>query len=242
VVGGFFFTLAEARGSDASLADTQKYPTADLIWARDATEAECELICDRSFVPRYARQTLDGTGTSQLLLQGPAEDRSFRDFRTLRSLAVAPQVDETFVDFTVAELADVAVAFDGTTHRASGDIFTGGWRNVVAAYEYGLDAPIPADLKEAALIRYRTWLNMRRSGIPDRVTSYTAVDGGSYRLALPGAYATGIPDVDAAYSRYSRRMRTGTQAMGGGPVPAGRTYSYNPQAYSLFHGKGGWPF
>jgi hypothetical protein len=71
---------------------------------------------------------------------------------------------------------------------------------------------------------------MRRSGIPDRVTSYTAVDGGSYRLALPGAYATGIPDVDAVYSRYSRRMRTGTQAMGGGAVPAGRTYTYNPQA------------
>lgn len=242
VVGGFFFTLAEARNSDVSLADTQKYTTDALAWARDATEAECELICDRSFVPRYVRQTLDGTGTSSLVLQGPGEDRSFRDFRTLRSLAVAPQVDETFVAFSTAELADVAVEFDGTMHRASGDIFTGGWRNVQAAYEYGLDAPIPADLKEAALIRFRTWLNLRRSGIPDRVTSYTAVDGGSYRLALPGAYATGIPDVDAVYSRYSRRMRSGTQAMGGGPVPAGRTYSYNPQAYSLFHGKGGWPF
>lgn len=237
VVGAFYFTLAEGRSSDSSLASTEKYTTDDLAWARDATEAEVELICDRSFVTRYARVTLDGTGMSTIVLAGPDENRSLRDLRTLRSIAVAPQVDETFVAFTAAELADVAPQPDGTLHRVSGGVFTGGWRNVVVAYEYGLGAAIPQDLKEAMLIRFRTWANVRRSGIPDRVTSFTAADGGSYRLALPGAYATGIPDVDAVYSRYSRRARTGTQAMGGGAVPAGRTYTYNPQAYSLFHGK-----
>lgn len=236
VCGGFFFTIPEGRASDTSLADNEKYPTAVLEWARAATEFECEMICDRTFVGRYAFATLDGTGTSSMVLPGPDDDRSFRNFVRLRSVSVAPELDETFVDFDAAALADVAVDPTGTATRASGDVFTWGRQNVRVGYEYGRAGAIPRDLKEMSLVRFRTWANVRRSGIPDRVTSYTAVDGGSYRLALPGAYATGIPDVDAAYSRYSARARTGTQAMGGGAVPAGRTYTYRPQAYSLFHG------
>src|SRR6185436_6224267 len=59
IVGGFFFSLAQGRNSDASLADTGRYPTADLIAARLEVEAECETICDRAFVPRYDRVVLD---------------------------------------------------------------------------------------------------------------------------------------------------------------------------------------
>lgn len=237
VVGGFFFELAEGRASDSSLADVERYPTSTLEWARAATEYECEMICDRSFVARYAYFTLDGTGTGNIVLPGPDIDRSFRDFVRLRSLSVAPQVDETFVDFTAGQLADVAVDPDGTAIRSSGDVFTWGRQNVRGGYEYGRAGAIPRDLREATLTRFRTWCNVRRSGVPDRATSYTTVDGSTYRIALPGANATGIPDVDAIYSRYSFRARTGTQAMGGGAVPAGRTYSYDPQVFSLFHGR-----
>jgi hypothetical protein len=239
LVGGFFFTLAEARGSDASLADLERYPTLTLEWARAATEDELELICDRAFVPRFARVVLDGTGSSRIVLRHPDVGRSFRDLRVLRGVSMAEQVDTTFTAFTAAELADIAAAGDGTLRRSSGDVFTGGWSNVAVDYEYGLAGALGEDLKRAALTRFRTWCNIARSGIPDRATSYTTVDGTSYRIALPGAYATGLPDVDAVYSRYSLRMRTGTQAMGGGAVPAGRTYTYDPQPYSLYHRKWG---
>lgn len=239
IVGGFFFTIPEGRASDVSLADTEKYTTTDLEWARAATEFECEQICDRAFVTRFAYVILDGTGTSQLVLQHPDEGRSVRDVRTVRSVAMAVEVDETFTAFTAAELADLAMSRDGTLRRASFDVFTGGWQNIRVGYDYGLQTPLPADLKRAALTRFRTWCNVAKSGIPDRATSYTTVDGTSYRIALPGAFATGILDVDAAYSRYSRRARTGTAAMGGGAVPAGRTYTYDPQFYSMFHSKRG---
>lgn len=237
VVGGFFFTIPEGRASDASLADTEKYPTAALEWARAATEWECERICDRAFAQRYAYLELDGTGTSQLVLPGPDPDRSFRDYGGLRSIGMATQVDETFTAFTVAELADVAVASDGTMRRSSGGVFTAGWSNVRVGYLYGRNRPLPPDLKRAALTRFRTWANVAKSGIPDRTTSFTTADGGTFRIAQAGPYRTGIPDVDAIYTGYSFRDRSGPTGAGGGPMPAGRTYTYNPQAHSLFHRK-----
>lgn len=235
IVGGFFFGIPEGRASDASLADTAKYTTADLEWARAATEWELERICDRAFAQRYAYLELDGTGTSQLLLPGPDPDRSFRDYGGLRSISMAPEVDETFTAFTVAELADVAVASDGTARRASGDIFTAGWSNIRVGYLYGRFRPLPPDLKRAALTRFRTWANVAKSGIPDRTTSFTTADGGTFRIAQAGPYRTGIPDVDAVYTGYSFRDRSGPTGAGGGPMPAGRTYTYNPQVHSLFH-------
>jgi hypothetical protein len=237
VVGGFFFSIAEGRASDASLADTEEYPTSALEAARAATEWECEQICDRAFVERFAHVTLDGTGTSTLLLRGPDEDRSFRDYVSLSSISMATEVDTTFTAFTAGELADVAVAPDGTMRRASGDVFTAGWSNVRAGYVYGRNRGLPADLRNAALVRFRTWANVFRSGIPDRTTSFTTADGGTFRIAPEGAYRTGIPAVDAAYSRYSFRERSGPAGAGGGPLPAGRTYTYNPQVHSLFHRK-----
>jgi hypothetical protein len=235
VVSGFFFSLAEGRGSDSSLADTSKYTTQQLLDKRSEVERECEQICDRAFLPRYARVVLDGTGASTIVLEHPGPERSVADVRAIRRISVAPQVDETFVDLTAGELADVALLDDGITlRRSSGNVFTGGWQNVVVEYEYGLSGP-PDDLVTAALLRFRSRLNMTRSGIPDRATSFQSADGGTYRITLPDAWRTGLPEVDAAYSRYSRRARTGPN---GGPVAASRTYSYQPQANSLFHRQG----
>lgn len=235
VVGGFFWTPVAARASDSSLSDNAKYTTQDILDARTEVEQECETICDRAFVPRYLRMVLDGSGRSTLLLRHPQEFRSLADVRTIRRVSVAPQLDETFVDFSASELADVALEPDGTTlRRSSGDIFTEGWQNVVVELEYGLDAP-PPDLRRQSMKRLRAWLNQSKSGIPDRASSFTAADGGTYRIDLPGTWKTGIPDVDAAYSRYSRRFQTGP---GGGVVPASRTLMYEPQRYSLFHRPG----
>lgn len=229
IVGGFFFTLAQGRASDASLSDTTKYPTADLITKRLEVEVECETICDRSFVPRYERVVLDGTGTSSLLLKMSDPVRSIADIRTIRAVTMAPQLDETFVAFTAAELAALSPQPDGTLVRIDGDIFTAGLRNVIVELEYGLDGA-PADLVTASLTRLRSRLNLNKTAVPDRATSYSLGEHGVYRISMPGKYETGLPEVDAVYTRYSRRSTDKNK------VPASRSLNYNPQYHSLFHG------
>lgn len=226
IVGGRFFTLPEARSSDSSLKDVGKYPTAELERVRLEVEQECEEICDRSFFPRYKRVVLDGTGTSELMLSGS-------DIRLIRSVTMAPRVGQTFIAFSVSELAALAVTPDRVLKRTDSRIFTAGRSNVVVEFEYGLDR-IPKDLQRATFTRLRDRLNMSKTGVPDRALSYTTPDGTSYRLDQPGAYKTGIPDVDALYGRYS--LRSTSSDTDGRQVPASRTLDYDPQRYSLFHG------
>jgi len=232
IVGGRFFTLVEGRGSDASLADSNKYTTADLVVALLEVEQECETICDRAFVPRYERVVLDGTGTRELVVRHPDPVRSFADIRSLRRVAVAPRYGEAAVDLTSGQLGAVAVTQDAVLLRTDGLAWTEGRSNVVVELEYGWDAP-PTDLVRAAKRRFRYWLNANKSGVPDRAVSFTAQNGATYRIDLPDAWKTGIPDVDAAYSRYSRRQESGTD---GRAVPASRSLDFNPQRDSLFHG------
>ncbi|MFJ8818206.1 hypothetical protein [Amycolatopsis thermoflava] len=226
IVGGFYFTLVEGRASDSSLADQAKYPTAALKAARLEVEIECEQICERAFVPRYGRAVLDGTGNEQIMLPDA-------DVRTIRAVRVAPQVGQTFVALTALQLAALAVTADGMLERTDGVAWTEGRSNVIVEYEHGWDTP-PQDLKEQALVRFRSLAAKHRTGIPDRAQSFTAVDGGTYRLSLPGRFATGIPDVDAVYSRYSRGA--GAAGPGSKGSPAARTLNYDPQRGSLFHG------
>lgn len=236
VVGGFVFSLAEGRASDASLADTGKYATAELVAARVEVEVELERICQRAFVPRYRRAVLDGSGGTDLLLPDGGDATiaglQLRGVRTIRSAKMAPRTGQTFVALSAPQLAALAVTRDGMLRRTDGNAWTEGLSNVVLEYEYGSDAP-PEDLKRAALVRFRSRLNIHRTGIPDRATSYTAVDGGTYRLSMPGADSTGIPEVDAVYARYSRGGNAGGKD--GDPVPASRTLDYAPQRHSLFH-------
>jgi hypothetical protein len=241
VVGGFYFTLAAARASDASLADTSRYPTARLAAVRHEVEVECEAITQRAWVPRYRRVVLDGTSTADLVLpDGGDEWRAgirLRGVRTIRAASVAPRTGETAVALTADELAALAVTRDGTLRRTNGRSWTEGVGNVVIEYEYGSDAP-PADLRSAALIRFRWLATKPHSGIPDRATSFTPTEGGVYELSTAGAARTGIPDVDAAYARYGRGGGGSGAAdgSGGGPAPASRSLNFDPQRRSLFHG------
>lgn len=228
VVGGFFFSLVEGRASDSTLADTGKYPTADLVAKRLEVEVECEEICDRAFVPRYMRTVLDGTGTSELMLAG------VNDVRSVRSVKTATQVGETFTALTAGQLAKLAVTPDRVLLRTDGNIWPEGRSNVIVELEYGLDVP-PFDLKRASLTRFRSRLNAARSGVPERALSFTTDVGGTYRLSVPDAYTTGIPDVDAAYERYSLRSDVGSGEESR-EVPASRLLNFDPQRHSLFHG------
>lgn len=233
VVGGFFFSLAQGRGSDNSLADTSKYTTADLERARLEVEEECEAICDRAFVPRYLRMTLNGTGQPDLVLEHPQPERSIAHVRTIRSVQMAPRAQDTFVSLTAGELAALRVTEDGSLRRLDNRLWTEGWQNVIVELEYGLDAP-PAELVKACLTRFRSRLNLNKTSVPTNALSFTVQDGGTYRLDTPGAWKTGLPQVDAVYARYSRRSGAGPGA--GRKIPASRTLNMDPQYSSIFHG------
>lgn len=225
VVGGFFFSLKDAREADSTLSNTLKYPASKLATTRTEVEQECEEICAQAFVPRYRRVVLDGTGTSELLLPDP-------NVRTIRAVRVAPRVDGTFVALTTAQLAVLVERGDRVLRRTDGHIWTEGYGNVVVEYEHGLTQP-PTDLVRVAKLRLRSRMNLEITGIPDRAVTFSASDGGTYRLSLPSAYQTGIPEVDAVYERYSLRPKS---SAGGSSGAAGRALNFDPQRYSLFHG------
>jgi len=235
VVGGFLFSLIEARSSDPMFADVGKYPPADLARYRYEVEEECERITRRAWVRRYRRLVLDGTGTRDLVLPDGGDDivagMVLRGVRLSRSASIAPRLDQPAVPLSGAQLGALAVTRDGLLRRTDYGLWTEGSGNIVVEYEYGNDYP-PADLKAAALLRLRSRANLHRSGVPDRAISFSVAEGGTYRLSTPAAERTGVPEVDAAYDRYSR----GARGSGGSSAPAGRTLDYNPQRGSLFHG------
>lgn len=235
IAGAYLFDLQLARNSDPSLTDASRFSTAALASARQEVEDEVEMICDRAFVPRYRRAVLDGTGSPDLLLtdfEWAAQGRSAADIRVIRSATVAPQVGQSFVALTTTQLASCTPTADGMVRRVDGGIWTEGIQNVIVEFEYGLNSP-PSDLVRAALVRLRDRLSIPLTGISERASSFTAVDGGTYRMDMPGAFKTGLPMVDAVYARYSRRSGAGTGA--GRPQAASRTLSYDVQSNSLFH-------
>jgi hypothetical protein len=193
IVGGFMFGLAEARASDSSLSDPARYPTATLADKRIEVEQECERLTGQAWVPRFARAVLGGTGCDTLVLPHQA-------VRTVRSVKTRTLPTEAYT--AVSTLANFVPSPGGILTRYDGGLFPAGYQSVVVEYEHGADVP-PEDLKEAAMMRLRSRLNLSRSGVPDRVNSYTTPDGSTYRVSMPGRDYTGIPEVDAVYQRYS---------------------------------------
>lgn len=186
IVGGYLFGLAEARAQPPPL-DSTRYPTATLAQKRVEVEQECETICGRAFVPRFRRVALSGSGSSTLLLPDG-------DVRALRAVSIGGTA------LTLAELGAVSTLASGVLDRAGG-YWPAGGNNIVVEYETGMDYP-PEEIRMAAMLRLRSRLSMTSSGVPDRAISWSAQDGGTYRISLPTAATTGVPDVDAAYGRW----------------------------------------
>jgi hypothetical protein len=173
-----------------------------------------------SFVPRFRRLRLDGNGTAELQLPDPL-------VRTIRSVRVftAPTV---YRDLTGDQLTWLATGPDSVLRRTDHGVLLEGRQNVLVVYEYGCDRP-PPDVVDAALLRLRFALQQKKSGIPDRATSFVSADGGTFRLDQAGTYKTGIPDVDAVYSRYSELFK------GGADRPASARFDLDPSWGSIFH-------
>lgn len=192
IVGGYFFGLSEARASDSSLSSPTQYTTAMLAAKRIEVEQECERICGWAFVPRFTRITVGGDGTS--VLSVPIQKlRSVRAISTRYWTQAAPTV--------VTPLTNISVESGGQIVRYDGGIFPYGDATVTLEVEHGWDYP-PEEIRDKAMYRLRSLLNLTRSGIPDRAYNYSTPEGATYRLSMPSRGRTGIPEVDAVYQRY----------------------------------------
>lgn len=184
IVGAQLVELAEIRAQH-NLDSAVKYPTATLddarAWFLDIVTDHCGF----SPIPRYVRETVDGTGTGQVRLTSRAY------IRTIRSVSID--------DVDVADLAGWELD-TGILYRKDG-IFAAGRRNVIVAYEHGLDEP-SADLRRAALtaIRYRVLTDASQQ-LPDRATALQT-ETGTIQYSQPDEdNPTGLRDVDAILNR-----------------------------------------
>lgn len=188
ILGGYLFAIADLRAFGDQAITAAKYPDADVRETRNRITDMFEQVCGCSFVPRYARDTVDGTGTELIRL-----------FHGRVSRVISATVDGTAL--TVPELALVAVRPSGVLFRKSG-VWTWGYggRNVVVAYEHGWPTA-PPDISRAALTLAR--YELVSNDISDRMVAFSS-DLGDVRLSVPGTkYPTGIPIVDATLSRYT---------------------------------------
>jgi hypothetical protein len=191
-VGGYLCGLAEARASDTTLTSTTTYPTAMLADKRLEVEEECEEICRQAFVPRFYRETLSGTGTDRLGLKHMM-------LRRLRAVTVSG------VAWSGSDVTAVPPAENGIARRPDGAVWPAGVGNIVVEYEHGWDRP-PERITAAAMLHLRYLVNQPRTGIADRVSSYTNV-AGTFQVATADSTRTGYPDVDSVYMRYTRQQR-----------------------------------
>jgi hypothetical protein len=200
VVGGFLFGLAEARQKHPSLANIATYPSSLLASKRIEVEQECERICRRAFVPRFARIRLSGNDTERLPLPWNLQMGGGSEGRVVRAASISGTV------MSAPDVAALGITEYGVIKRPGGAVWPSGTGNIIVEYEHGWDYP-PADLAEANILRLRSAIASTLSGIPDRAISFAVAEGGTFRLSTPSKQQTGIPDVDGTYEKYTRQQR-----------------------------------
>ncbi len=188
IVGAEYFSLAELRKFDSVLQSTTKYPDAKLRAARLSVETEFEGICGRSFVPRYAQETLTGDGSGRVWLSNPDPIR-------LISLSVD---GEAWVGASLRRPTDNLRVLD-----LDSGVFARG-APIAIEYEYGF-REVPIRIKHAALKRAKYSLVADVSRIDERATTMNIPDFGNFVLATPGMRGsyTGIPEVDVVLADYA---------------------------------------
>lgn len=186
VVGGYYASISAIREADRTMQDENKFSREQLLGARRFVEEEFERFCGRAFVPRFTSVKLVSCGERELALPNV-------DVRSIRSVTV----DGSAVDASSAVLPS-----------ATGVIrlgLTGVWPSgeVVIGYEHGMDRP-PTPLVRAFYTRVRNAITNLSTGVPDRASTYSAADGGTYALltAGRGGSITALPEVDVALREY----------------------------------------
>jgi hypothetical protein len=190
VVGGYYFTVGEARKAGPGLDDADKYPDALVRAARATVEEWIEKVTGRAFVPRFTSARLSGNDRQTLWLPHP-------DVRRVRSLGVRNPTGVFYAD----GLDTLGIDGAGRITAPLGS-FPYGAHNIEVAYEYGLDSP-PQRIKTAALMLIREALKFTKTGAPDSAT-YQVIEGRVFGIPQPGVRGsrTGIPHVDEALDEW----------------------------------------
>lgn len=186
IVGGFLFTLAEARAFKTSLANEVKYPNSTIIDVREEIAQLFENFCRVSFIPRYRRDVLDGDGKRAIYLPR-------REVRTIQSLTedgTALTDGTDYYSYENGRLARWNATWSNLTPK-----------NVVVDYEHGFEIP-PGPIVRCALIVLEDLIV--GSDIFNRAVSQTD-EAGTIRLSYADDARnrpTGIPWVDARLNEY----------------------------------------
>ena len=175
IVGGYVVSLADLKAESGLSTKSD----ADLAQARQWFEDRAESFCGVAFVPRYARELLDGDGTSELSLLHPFP-------RSVISCKVAGVAQTGLTTWDLYK--------HGLVARDTGS-FAVGRRNIEIIYEHGLDT-VPSDIREAALtaIRSNVLSATAGGGLPAGVTQLIT-DAGTYNFGRPTS-PFGIREVD----------------------------------------------
>lgn len=139
VIGNVLFTEAAARAfEDGKLSDTTKYDDAEIAQVRMEVTDWLEAQTGRSWIPRYRRATLRGTGTAILNLRhavrtegGSGGEGAMTDITELLSAKIGD---------TVIDVDDIDI--DGHLLDLTTRPWTAGRRpDIVVEYVYGLPHP-----------------------------------------------------------------------------------------------------
>jgi len=217
--GGYHFSTAGFRSVHAELLT---YTDEQVQAARAIAEQQLEYVCRLAFVRRGERETIRvpdwHVPVFSGVIWGPSSWSSWgssltasvpggrEPSNTLRLKWAEPvQIYSLSVDGTAWTADQIAALYlhpGGMLIRTDGTYWPAG-SIVKVHYQHGLES-IPADLKRASI--ELTADILRTSDLPTRATSI-ATDVGTFRISLPGrdGTTTGIPEVDAAIARYTRR-------------------------------------
>jgi hypothetical protein len=189
VVAGPWFSNADLRADQPSLAGVDKYPAALITIARLQTEAFIERVTGRRFVPGYDLVTLPGSYRFELVLPN-VEIRAVRSAKIYNDPSAA-----AISTLGATELAAIPYSKHGVITRYSAS-WAGQW--VKIGYEYGFVAP-PPDVKAAGMRLCREVLEKSKTTSPDAAVSWNSTDlGWSAVFVTPGVRGmhTSIPKVN----------------------------------------------
>jgi len=174
VVGGFLFSLAQAR-SDSELSSTSRYSTADLIEARVIAERNLEQACGVAFAPRYFREKVDGSGGDDVLLQARP--------LSITSVVYGATSSSDGTTLTADELEDLRLYNDGRLYNPNG--WTRGRQNVEVKGTHGYEVTPPLAM-QGALALAKDWLV--NTPYDQRTASITHDDGSTQLLKADGTF------------------------------------------------------
>ena len=174
-------------------AKASTFPTADLVEATTWAEAVIDDYCGTSFVYRYERDVLNGTGNDTIKLS-----------RMFPRKIIAASIDG--VALTADEISRIALHDSGVIVRED-DIweFTSPGKKVIIEYEAGVDKTPPPDIAWATRTLARYHLIEQVSRIPERALSISS-EFGNIALSQPSmSKPTPLPDVNVILNRHRHR-------------------------------------